>query len=61
MTGHYDSISSKTDKWEENWKVLPAPGASDNASGVATMIEAARLLSQIDLNRSIRFVAFSGE
>ena len=61
VTGHYDSISSKTDKWEEDWKVLPAPGASDNASGVATMIEAARLLSQIDLNRSIRFVAFSGE
>ena len=61
VTGHYDSIASKTDKWEQDWKILPAPGASDNASGIATMIEAARFLSQIDLNRTIRFVAFSGE
>ena len=61
VTGHYDSIASKTDKWEQDWKILPAPGASDNASGIATMIETARLLSQIDLNRTVRFVAFSGE
>jgi len=61
VTSHYDSIASKTDKWEQDWKVLPAPGASDNASGIATMIESARLLSRIDLNRTVRFVAFSGE
>jgi Tol biopolymer transport system component/Iap family predicted aminopeptidase len=38
-------------------------GADDNASGVAAMIEAAKLLSahKADLSRDIYFVAFSGE
>jgi hypothetical protein len=58
---HYDSISSKTPGWEENWRTLPAPGASDNASGVAEILEAARLLSQHDFDFTIQFVAFSGE
>jgi hypothetical protein len=61
MIGHYDSIATKTPGWEENWRTLPAPGASDNASGIAEMIETARILSQQEFDFTIRFIAFSGE
>lgn len=36
-------------------------GATDNAAGVAIMIELARLLSRMDLNYSYQFIAFGGE
>ena len=61
MTGHYDSIASKTPGWGEDWRALPAPGASDNASGIAEILETARILSQQDFDFTIRFIAFSGE
>lgn len=61
MTGHYDSISSKTAGWDANWHILPAPGASDNASGVAEILETARILSRQDFDFTIRFIAFTGE
>ena len=61
MTGHYDSISSKTSGWDDNWDTLPAPGASDNASGVAEMLETARILSRQDFDFTVRFIAFTGE
>jgi len=38
-----------------------APGADDNATGVAGIIEIARILSQYDFNRTIIFCTFSGE
>ncbi len=38
-----------------------APGANDNASGVATLIEIARIISTLNLNRNIQFAFFSGE
>jgi hypothetical protein len=44
---HYDSVSN--------------PGADDNASGVALVLEAARIISQYDSDYTIRFVAFSME
>lgn len=61
MTAHYDSIASRTEGWKENWQTLPAPGAEDNASGVAGILEAARILSQQEFDFTIKFVAFSGE
>jgi uncharacterized repeat protein (TIGR01451 family) len=54
ITAHYDSIAPNA--WE-----APAPGADDNASGVAAMLEAARLLSQHAFWHTLRFVAFAGE
>jgi hypothetical protein len=38
-----------------------APGANDNGSGVATVLEAARVLSSRDWNQTIIFVAFAAE
>ncbi len=37
------------------------PGADDNASGIALMLELARLLKQKQLDRSVRFIAFANE
>lgn len=41
--------------------VLETPGANDNASGVAALLELARLLRHEKHQRSIRFVAFTNE
>ncbi len=38
-----------------------SPGADDNASGVAAMLECARVLSESDCDRPIAFVAFDAE
>ena len=45
---HYDSI-------------IGSPGANDNASGVAGVLEMARLLADQPLPRTVRFVAFVNE
>lgn len=37
------------------------PGADDNASGVAALIELAKLLGETERRRTVRFVAFSTE
>jgi hypothetical protein len=49
--GHYDSIT---------YSGLE-PGADDNASGTAGVLEIARILSQHSFDRTIIFCAFSGE
>jgi leucyl aminopeptidase len=53
MTAHLDSIS--TDSYNN------APGAEDNASGVATLLEAARLFRHQQFDRTILFIFFTGE
>ncbi|WP_338072027.1 M20/M25/M40 family metallo-hydrolase [Billgrantia bachuensis] len=45
---HYDTVRG-------------SPGADDNASGVAVLIELARLLQDAELDRSLRLVAFVNE
>jgi hypothetical protein len=61
VTAHYDAIASRTSGWEGNWRTWPAPGADDNATGVAALMEAARVLSGQDLPFDLMFVLFSGE
>lgn len=39
----------------------PAPGADDNATGVAVLLEVARLLKDIPMRVPVRFALFSGE
>jgi len=45
IAAHYDTVEG-------------SPGADDNASGLAVMLEAARALSPMTLAREIRFIAF---
>jgi hypothetical protein len=56
VTGHYDSRNSDTLNDHD-----PAPGANDDASGVAVSLECARTLSQLKLPASLVFVAVAGE
>ncbi|MCF7793208.1 MAG: M20/M25/M40 family metallo-hydrolase [Candidatus Cloacimonetes bacterium] len=51
LGAHYDSYSYYGD----------APGADDNATGSAGIVEIARILSQHDFKRTIVFCTFSGE
>jgi len=48
FSAHYDTV-----------KV--SPGANDDGSGVAAVLVAAKILSQFEFNRTIKFVCFSGE
>ena len=48
VSAHYDTVPG-------------SPGADDNASGVAVLLECARALSKARLRRSVEFVAFDME
>ena len=48
VSAHYDTVPD-------------SPGADDNASGVAVLLECARMLSSADLSTAIEFVAFDLE
>ena len=50
--GHYDSITSNVNN---------CPGADDNASGTACVLECAEILSQYEFDCTIVLIAFSGE
>jgi photosystem II stability/assembly factor-like uncharacterized protein len=52
LGGHYDSIP---------YDCGNAPGADDNGSGIAVIVEAARIMAEAQFERSIQFVCFSGE
>lgn len=56
MSGDIDSRASDTMDF-----ITDAPGANDNASGMAGTIEAARVLSQYKFKSSIIYVGLSGE
>ena len=40
---------------------LPAPGACDDGSGIATVMELARVMSQYEFDKTLVFIAFAGE
>jgi hypothetical protein len=61
LTAHYDSIASQEEGWDERWNDIPAPGATDNGSGTAILLETARILSRYEFDYTIKFIAFSGE
>jgi len=48
LNGHYDSVKI-------------SPGADDDGSGIAAILTAAYVLREFEFNRTIKFVAFSGE
>lgn len=53
ISAHLDSTS--------NTPTVAAPGAEDNASGSAALLEAARVLQDQHFNRTIKLIWFSGE
>lgn len=55
ISSHYDSTANHESSWTS------APGANDNASGTAGLLEMARVLSQYTFDATIVFVAFDGE
>jgi len=46
--------------WEKNAD-LPAPGAADDASGTAAVMELARVMSRYEFDKTLVFIAFAGE
>jgi Peptidase family M28 len=56
VTGHYDSRVTNVQDAKS-----PAPGANDDASGVAVSLECARALSKLHLPATVVFVAVAGE
>lgn len=68
ITGHYDSlhiVRKKVGELErmdqEATVAADAPGVSDDASGTAAVMELARVLSGYEFEKTLVFVAFSGE
>ncbi|UCH84723.1 MAG: Zn-dependent exopeptidase M28 [Candidatus Latescibacterota bacterium] len=53
ICAHYDSRG-------EDW-LEPAPGADDNASGVAVLLETARVIRDADIEPAVTLVFFGGE
>lgn len=61
ITAHYDAVASRDDGWIDSWRTHPAPGANDNGSGVAALLELARLLEPYELQFDVGFLLFSAE
>lgn len=56
ICGHYDCIMENP--LDANAR---GPGADDNASGIAVLLEVARILADVVLEDTVQFVGFSGE
>jgi Zn-dependent M28 family amino/carboxypeptidase len=61
ICAHYDSISNRSPNW--NPSTTAAPGADDNATGTAALLEYARILSQnrASLTHRVVLAFFDGE
>jgi len=62
VSGHYDSVARGPDgefHWDDGSG--DAPGANDDASGTAVMLEMARLFGPLSPEASLVFVGFAGE
>lgn len=55
LTAHLDTI------WQIGNSSLSAPGADDNGTGSATLLEAARILRQYRFDRTIKIIFWTGE
>ena len=59
VAAHYDSINLHVTGAKA--AEAPAPGADDDASGTAVVLELARVMSQYRFRKTIVFIAFGGE
>jgi len=60
LIGHYDTVGERNAKGISSPKTS-APGANDNAVGIAGLLETARLLTSYRFERPIRYIAFGAE
>lgn len=58
VDAHYDTVNLRAG---EKVAEAPAPGADDNASGTAVVLELARVMSQYRFRKTIVFITFAGE
>ncbi len=65
LGAHLDASASNETDWDSLWQTIDAPGADDNATGVAAILEIARILSDpvnsFENDFTIKFVAFGAE
>lgn len=62
LNAHYDTFSRSADgKFNYDDVDTPAPGTNDDASGVAALIEIARVFSGQTLDATVYLTAFAGE
>ena len=59
ISAHYDTAAAREPSW--NPLATTAPGANNNGTGVAALLEIARLLSRYEYDHELRFVALGGE
>jgi Zn-dependent M28 family amino/carboxypeptidase len=59
VAAHYDSVNLHATGGKA--AEAPAPGADDNASGTAVVLDLARVMSQYRFRKTIVFIAFAGE
>ncbi|PWT97683.1 MAG: hypothetical protein C5B51_30835 [Terriglobia bacterium] len=56
-----DSVADRPVKYDWTKVDAPAPGANDDGSGTAAVMELARVLSRYEFAKTLVFVAFAGE
>jgi len=62
VNAHYDSLARSADgRFHREDVNTSAPGVNDDGSGVAAILEMARVMSQYQFEATIYFVAFAGE
>ena len=63
VSGHYDTVNlrAQTGRSPAEAADAIAPGACDDGSGTACVMECARVLSQYEFDATLVFVAFAGE
>jgi hypothetical protein len=67
LGAHYDASASRMGAavWNSQWYTIKAPGADDNATGVASILEIARLLCDTNINyyndQTIKLIAYAAE
>jgi hypothetical protein len=67
LGAHFDGSASRmgTTVWNQQWSTIPQPGADDNATGVAAILEIARVLSDsasgFRRDITLKFIAFATE
>ena len=72
VSAHYDSLNigklpaqtAASGPLQVDWEKtaeLPAPGACDDGSGIAAVMELARVMSRYEFSKTLVFIAFAGE